>query len=230
MHGQHSPALPPQLCKLVLLLGEQDKAEKPENEHKHTERLVSLLWNPSNADMLATAALEKGLRWGRFHQLMFQFSRPKILSHHAVCMVISPPSSTKQQVSSRGWRHMRMHACVQAVGHALGQNVHQGANGGGQLLPGVERLRPARAGHRQRRQHGVLRGPAPQPRLQDRQAQPAGAPGGGALHQTLKNLKNLRCKVLCRHGGSMQAAPRFALPVSFQKMCMPLTQLWCSGE
>ena len=42
----------------------QEKAEKHDAEFKHPERLVSLLWNPTQADGLATAALEKCLRCG----------------------------------------------------------------------------------------------------------------------------------------------------------------------
>lgn len=46
----------------------QEKAEKHDAEFKHQERLVSLLWNPTQADGLATAALEKCLRCGaRMH-------------------------------------------------------------------------------------------------------------------------------------------------------------------
>ena len=40
----------------------QEKAEKHDAEFKHQERLVSLLWNPTQPDGLATAALEKCLR------------------------------------------------------------------------------------------------------------------------------------------------------------------------
>ena len=40
----------------------QEKAEKHDTEFKHPERLVSLLWNPTQPDGLATAALEKCLR------------------------------------------------------------------------------------------------------------------------------------------------------------------------
>lgn len=65
--------------------------------------------------------------------------------------------------------------CAQHLGPALGQERHQGADCGRQLLPGVERAGPKRAGDRQRHKHSLAGRPPPQQGLPHHQAQPAGA-------------------------------------------------------
>jgi hypothetical protein len=41
----------------------QEKQEKADNEFKHPERVVCVLWNPASADGLVTSAFEKQIRW-----------------------------------------------------------------------------------------------------------------------------------------------------------------------